>query len=207
MGVLGLERIVWPADSTIAGADMDILARQHLWSVGLDFKHGTGHGVGSYMNVHEGPQGISRRNYTKLEVGMCVSNEPGYYEDGEFGFRIENVQMCQKHDDPKMAETFLKWENLTCAPYCRELLDVSLLNPDTRAYINNFHAQCLAKLTPFLSGEDADSKIALAYIIRQCAPIVDEAAAKEDNTFLYALGGLVVGAAAGFAAGMMAKGK
>lgn len=62
LGVLGLERIVWPNDSTIAGADMDILARQHLWAAGLDFKHGTGHGVGTYLNVHEGPQGISRRN-------------------------------------------------------------------------------------------------------------------------------------------------
>jgi Xaa-Pro aminopeptidase len=102
---------------------------------------------------------------------MCVSNEPGFYKDGEFGFRVENVQMVQKHSNPKLAESFFMYENLTCAPYCRELLDVSLINPDNRAYIDNFHAQCLAKLTPFLSGEDADSKRALAYLKRQCAPM------------------------------------
>jgi len=93
LGVLDLERIVWPSTSAISGADMDILARRHLWAVGLDFKHGTGHGVGSYLNVHEGPQNISRYNKVKLVEGHCVSDEPGYYKDGEFGIRIENVIM------------------------------------------------------------------------------------------------------------------
>jgi len=99
LGVLGLERVTWPSNGNITGASMDILARQHLWKVGLDFKHGTGHGVGSYLNVHEGPQEIHALSKVKLEEGMCVSNEPGYYKDGEFGIRIENVQMCQKHPD------------------------------------------------------------------------------------------------------------
>lgn len=101
---------------------------------------------------------------------MCVSNEPGFYKDGEFGFRIENVQMCQKHSNPKLAETHLMWENLTCAPYCRELIDLSLLNDDNLNYINKHHAWCLAQLTPLLSGKDEDSKRALAYVKRQCAP-------------------------------------
>jgi Xaa-Pro aminopeptidase len=82
MGNLDLERIVWPSDSTIAGGDMDILARKSLWEAGLDFKHGTGHGVGSYLNVHEGPVGVSRGYKTKFVEGHCVSDEPGYYEDG-----------------------------------------------------------------------------------------------------------------------------
>lgn len=72
---------------------MDTLARMHLWQVGLDYKHGTGHGVGTFLNVHEGPQGIHRYSSVKLEIGMCVSDEPGYYHDGEFGIRIENVIM------------------------------------------------------------------------------------------------------------------
>ena len=97
MGTLDLERVVWPNDSDFAGKDFDILARKALFEAGLDYKHGTGHGVGSLLCVHEGPIGISRRSNTKLEEGMCVSDEPGYYQDGEFGIRIENVIMVQQH--------------------------------------------------------------------------------------------------------------
>jgi len=147
IGVLDIERIVWPSNTTICGADMDILARRSLWSVGLDFKHGTGHGVGSYLNVHEGPQGISRANKTKMLEGMCVSDEPGYYQDGEFGIRIENVILCKKH--PVYANHYC-WENLTVAPYCRELIDTKLLDPATIAYINDFHHKCETLLAPFL---------------------------------------------------------
>ena len=77
--MLGLERIVWPSDSTISGADLDVLARMHLWEIGQDYKHGTGHGVGSFLCVHEGPQSISRHSKVKLEEGHCVSDEPGFY--------------------------------------------------------------------------------------------------------------------------------
>jgi Xaa-Pro aminopeptidase len=97
MGVIELERIVWPKDVGYHGGDFDILARKHLFEAGLDYKHGTGHGVGSMLYVHEEPQSISRNSNVKLEVGMCVSNEPGYYQDGEFGIRIENVIMVQEH--------------------------------------------------------------------------------------------------------------
>lgn len=93
MGTLELERVVWPSNGTYAGCDFDILARKYLFEGGLDFKHGTGHGVGSMLCVHEGPIGINRRTRVKLEEGMCVSDEPGYYQDGEFGIRIENVIM------------------------------------------------------------------------------------------------------------------
>lgn len=95
LGNLELERVVWPNNSTFGGADFDVLARKHLFAVGLDYKHGTGHGVGSLLCVHEGPIGISRRVTPKLREGMCVSNEPGFYKDGEFGIRIENVIMVQ----------------------------------------------------------------------------------------------------------------
>ena len=94
LGNLDLERVVWPSESTIAGGDMDILARGRLWEAGLDYKHGTGHGVGSYLCVHEGPYGVGRGYTFKFVEGMCVSNEPGYYKEGEFGIRIENVIMC-----------------------------------------------------------------------------------------------------------------
>lgn len=124
MGTLDLERIVWPANVGISGADMDILARKALWSAGLDYKHGTGHGVGTYLNVHEGPHGISRLNRVQLVEGMCVSDEPGFYKDGEFGIRIENVIVCVKHPDH---EKHLKWVNMTVAPYCRELIEVALM--------------------------------------------------------------------------------
>jgi Xaa-Pro aminopeptidase len=122
----------------------------HLWQVGLDYGHGTGHGVGSYLNVHEGPQGINSRTTCKLVEGMCVSDEPGYYKDGEFGIRIENVIMVQKHPNPEMSEKFYHFENMTYAPYCRELIDTNLLSPDVKNYIDNFHKGCLEKLSPLL---------------------------------------------------------
>lgn len=147
LGTLDLERIVWPADSTIAGGDMDILARKNLWEVGLDYKHGTGHGVGSYLCVHEGPYGVGRGYKFKFEEGMCVSDEPGFYKEGEFGIRIENVIMCQKHP---VHEGFYMWENLTVAPYARALIDKDLLSPRDIRFIDGFHAKCLEKLTPLL---------------------------------------------------------
>jgi Xaa-Pro aminopeptidase len=136
LGVLDLERIIWPANGPYCGADFDTLARRHLWAAGLDYKHGTGHGVGSFNCVHEGPQGISRRSQTKLEVGMCVSDEPGFYKDGEYGIRIENVIMVVNH--PQYSDR-LMFENLTYCPYSRELIDVNLLSPVDRKYIDDFH--------------------------------------------------------------------
>lgn len=164
LGVLDLERLVWPAGVNISGADMDVLARKNLWEVGLDFKHGTGHGVGSYLNVHEGPVGVSRMAKTQFVVGHCVSNEPGYYEDGQFGIRIENVIMCQPHPT---YERHLMWENLTVAPYCRDLIEKDLLSPRTIRYIDEFHQRCLKELTPLLE----DDELALDYLKRACEPL------------------------------------
>ena len=164
MGVIDLERVTWPNDSTYAGKDFDILARRHLFEAGLDYKHGTGHGVGSLLCVHEGPVGISRRAEVKLEEGQCVSDEPGYYQDGEFGIRIENVIMVQQH--PKHANRYC-FENLTTAPYCRELIEPSLIANDLLEHINAHHKKCLEKLSPLLQ----EDKRALSYVQRQCAPI------------------------------------
>jgi Xaa-Pro aminopeptidase len=164
LGVLDLERIVWPSNSTYSGADFDVLARRRIWEAGLDFKHGTGHGIGSFMCVHEGPQGISRVNRVKLEVGMVVSDEPGYYEDGEFGIRIENGIMVVKH--PKFDDR-LKFDNLTFAPYCRELIDKSLLSKEDIDFINNFHQQCFEKVSPLLK----DNALGFNYLKRQCEPL------------------------------------
>ncbi|TNV80867.1 hypothetical protein FGO68_gene9209 [Halteria grandinella] len=164
LGVLDLERIVWPSNGPYCGADFDTLARRHLWEDGVDYKHGTGHGVGSFNCVHEGPQGISRRNMSKLEIGMCVSNEPGYYKDGEYGIRIENVIMVNQH--PTYADR-LYFENLTFCPYSRELIDLKLLSPKDRAYLNQFNKRCVELLTPLLEGDE----LSQAYLYRQCASL------------------------------------
>ena len=103
---------------------------------------------------------MSRGYTTKFEPGMCVSDEPGYYKDGEFGIRIENVIMVQQHTKYENSYCF---ENMTVAPYCRELIDTSILSPEWKEYINTFHAKCLEKLTPLLEGVD---ERALAYVKR-----------------------------------------
>jgi len=135
-----------------------------LWRAGIDYKHGTGHGVGTYLNVHEGPQGISKFNDVELKEGMCVSDEPGYYEDGEFGIRIENVITCAKHDK---LPGYLCWKNFTVAPYCRELINLDILGEEHKAHLNTFYKRVLKELKPLLK----DDKRALEYVKRQAAPL------------------------------------
>ena len=164
LGTLEVERIIWPKSCPLTGMMIEVLGRRNLWAAGLDFAHSIGHGVGTFLNVHEGPNGISRVNKTVIEAGMCVSDEPGYYKDGEFGIRIENVIICQKH--PEFPD-YLMWENMTVAPYCRELIDVNLLPAEMRVYLDTFHQKCLSLLTPFLEKDP----LALAYVTRQCQPL------------------------------------
>ncbi len=120
---------------TVGGA-LDTLARAPLWRAGLDFDHGTGHGVGSYLSVHEGPQRIARGGDEPLLPGMIVSNEPGYYEPGAFGIRIENLLLVR--EDPEFPE-MLSFETLTLAPIDRRLIDPTLLNADERDWLNAYH--------------------------------------------------------------------
>lgn len=147
-GHLVLGHIYFPEGTT--GSQLDALARQFLWQVGLDYKHGTGHGVGSYLGVHEGPQRISPApNTVALKPGMIVSNEPGFYKEGEYGIRIENLIMVKQSDKPG----FLCFETLTLAPYDRDLIDTSLLTPQEIKWVNDYHQRVLTTLTPLVDGE------------------------------------------------------
>ncbi len=124
------------------GLDLDPLARHALWQHGLDFDHGTGHGVGSYLSVHEGPQSISRRGEVALEPGMIISNEPGFYKEGAYGIRIENLVLVEPPTQPAGGDReMLSFETLTFAPIDRRLIEVALLTPDERSWLNDYHAQ------------------------------------------------------------------
>ena len=140
-----------------SGAQLDVLARMALWRAGLDFDHGTGHGVGSFLSVHEGPQGISPRATTPLEPGMILSNEPGYYREGAYGIRIENLVVVTDGSVPQGGErAMLGFETLTMAPIDRALIDRDLLTSEERAWVDTYHARVAALHLPELKGEDAE---------------------------------------------------
>ncbi|MCC6847349.1 MAG: aminopeptidase P family protein [Deltaproteobacteria bacterium] len=165
-GVIAVSRARFPVGTT--GAQIDPLARQYLWASGVDFDHGTGHGVGSYLSVHEGPQGISKRSTeVKLEPGMVLSVEPGYYKVDAFGIRIENlVVVAEAAPQPEGAELrTLAFETLTLAPLERRLIDVAALDPLERAWVDAYHATVRAALTPDLDPADA------AWLARATAPL------------------------------------
>ncbi|MBW0467455.1 hypothetical protein O181_007170 [Austropuccinia psidii MF-1] len=169
-GHISLAQVVFPEKTT--GALIDSLARQYLWQDGLDYRHGTGHGVGHYLNVHEGPQGIGTRpeyNQVGLRAGMTLSNEPGYYKDESFGIRIESVVVTQeKHTRESFGDRkYLGFENLTVCPIQTKLIDKSLMNEDQVKWVNEYHKDVLAKLTPLLQ----DDSRALKWLIKECQPI------------------------------------
>ena len=140
------------------GTQLDTLARQYLWQDGVDYDHGTGHGVGHFLSVHEGPQVIAKRPSTVgLQPGMVLSDEPGYYKADGYGIRIENLVAVKVLDpQPNGAEgTFLGFEVLTLAPYERNLIDVSLLTDAERAWVDAYHNRVRETLTPHLNQEDA----------------------------------------------------
>ena len=127
------------------GHNVDKKARQSLNNIGLDYRHGTGHGVGFFLNVHEGPQSISKNNYIKLEEGMIVSNEPGYYLENKFGIRIENLVFIKKNHNK------LCFENLTFAPIDKDLIVEKMLNNNEKNYLFNYHLETYSKISPFLN--------------------------------------------------------
>lgn len=129
---IALASAVFPSGTT--GGELDILARIHLWNFGMDYMHGTGHGVGSYLSVHEGPQAISKGNKVKLMPGMILSNEPGYYIPGKYGIRIENLMYVEKQEN-----SFLSFKQLTSVPYDKKLIDVQMLIEDEIKWINSYH--------------------------------------------------------------------
>ncbi len=130
------------------GNNLDKLARKSLNSINLNYRHGTGHGVGFFMNVHEGPQSISKNNFIKLQKGMIISNEPGFYLENKFGIRIENLVYI----DGNKKSLFLK--NLTFAPLEKDLIDESLLTKKEKEYIFNYHLETYSKLSPYLNNKE-----------------------------------------------------
>ncbi len=137
------------------GGQIDAFARRALWNNGLDFDHGTGHGVGSYLSVHEGPQSISKRGTVALEPGMIVSNEPGYYKTGEYGIRIENLEIVTEPQTINSGDRpMLGFETLTLVPIDRRLVEPRLLTPDEIAWLDAYHARVARVIGPHLTGGD-----------------------------------------------------
>ncbi|XP_047969719.1 aminopeptidase P1 [Salvia hispanica] len=153
-GHIGLGNARFPSGTT--GHVLDVLARVPLWKYGLDYRHGTGHGIGSYLNVHEGPHQISFRppaRHVPLQSSMTVTDEPGYYEDGNFGIRLENVLLV-KEADTKFNfgdKGYLSFEHITWAPYQTKLIDTSLLVPEEVEWLNSYHIRCREILAPHLN--------------------------------------------------------
>ncbi len=133
------------------GVDLDGLARMALWKAGLDYDHGTGHGVGSYLGVHEGPQGISKLAMTPFEPGMIVSNEPGFYKTGRYGIRIENLVLVTQENTPKGGERpMLGFETLTMVPLDRSLIELDLLDQSEISWLNDYHRKVRRLISPHL---------------------------------------------------------
>jgi Xaa-Pro aminopeptidase len=151
----------------VAGPHLDAFARRALWVAGLDYDHGTGHGVGSFLSVHEGPVAFSRAaKPVPLAPGMILSDEPGYYLPGQYGIRIENLLLVQPApEQPEQVKPFLEFETLTLAPYDRRLIDLALLAPAERAWVDAYQARVLAEIGP-----DCDPETA-AWLRRACAPL------------------------------------
>lgn len=143
-GHIAIARAIFPDGTT--GAQLDTLARQYLWAAGVDFEHGTGHGVGSYLSVHEGPARISKLGTTPLKRGMILSNEPGYYKTDGFGIRIENLELVVAADIEGAEKPMNTFETLTLAPIDRRLIDVAMLSRDELDWLNAYHARVRAEV-------------------------------------------------------------
>ncbi|MBN8534256.1 MAG: aminopeptidase P family protein [Rhizobiales bacterium] len=151
-GMIAVARVRYPKGTS--GAQLDPLARAPLWEAGVDFDHGTGHGVGSFLSVHEGPQRISKLGHAALEPGMILSDEPGYYREGAFGIRIENLIVVEPQAHARDERTMFGFETLTFCPIDRRLIVKSMLSRDERAWLDAYHAQTRVKLAPHLAGAD-----------------------------------------------------
>jgi len=162
-GLIAISRARFPKG--LAGRDIDALARFNLWVAGQDYDHGTGHGVGAFLSVHEGPQRISRMSEVPLEPGMILSNEPGYYREGAFGIRLENLIVVQEAPALGDNRAQMAFETLTFAPFDRRLILAGELSPAERRWLDGYHAEVLEKLGKRVSGAT------LAWLKDACAPI------------------------------------
>lgn len=171
-GHIALSRAVFPTGTR--GAQLDVLARQYLWEAGVDYAHGTGHGVGSYLAVHEGPQRIAPMaggqagGDEPLAAGMILSNEPGYYKADAYGIRIENLVLVVPQAIEGAEKDMLGFETLTLAPIDRTLIDVAILSPAERAWVDAYHARVVAEVGPHLDAE------AQAWLSEAAAPLQGE---------------------------------
>ena len=165
-GMIALSRARFPKGAS--GPQLDALARAPLWASGMDYGHGTGHGVGYFLNVHEGPHGIrppvSGGALVPLEPGMISSIEPGLYKPGRHGIRHENLAVVTEAEQTEFGE-FYAFETLTLCPFDRRALEIGLLNPEERAWLDDYHAGVRAALSPLLEGSD------LEWLNRNCAPL------------------------------------
>ena len=168
-GHIGIASAIFPKGTR--GSQLDSFARRPLWEAGLDYAHGTGHGVGSFLSVHEGPQRIAAAWSNQpggdepLQPGMILSNEPGYYKTGEYGMRIENLVLVVDKQIEGAEKDMLGFETLTFAPIERRLVVKEMLSPQELNWLDNYHAEVLAKIGPSLSGDD------LAWLEEACAPL------------------------------------
>ncbi len=163
-GHIALALARFPRGTT--GTQLDALARQFLWREGFDYDHGTGHGVGVFLSVHEGPQRISKaHNGVALQPGMIVSNEPGYYRDGAFGIRCENLQVVRACEQGAQETPMLEFETLTLVPFDTRLLDVALLDAHEIAWLDRYHGQVAATIGPLLNATDQ------AWLLRATQPL------------------------------------
>jgi Xaa-Pro aminopeptidase len=163
-GHIAIARALFPHGAN--GAQLDGLARRPLWQAGLEFDHGTGHGIGSYLCVHEGPARIAKTATVALKPGMILSDEPGYYKAGAYGIRIENLLVVTPRGVPEGGEReLLGFENLTRAPIDRRLIVPELLDADERAWLDNYHAKVRADLIDLLDPPTAD------WLVQATAPL------------------------------------
>ena len=163
-GMIQISMLRFPAGTR--GSEIDAVARMALWQRGLDFAHGTGHGVGSYLSVHEGPQRIARTGTEKFLEGMILSNEPGYYKDGHYGIRLENLIVVTPAAQQEGGDIAMHgFETLTLAPFDTRLLQAELLTRDELHWLDTYHARVLAEIGPMLDGET------LAWLEKATAPL------------------------------------
>lgn len=165
-GHIQLATMKFPAGTS--GAQLDSFARMFLWQHGLNYGHGTGHGVGFFLNVHEGPQGIGStlggRSAVRLEPGMLTSNEPGYYETGAYGIRLENLVLCIALEETAYGQ-FLGFETMSLFPFDLDLVDRDLLTPSERDWLNSYHLRVLETLSPLLQLDEQE------HLTEMCRPI------------------------------------
>jgi len=166
-GMIAISHLRWPAG--LGGAHLDALARAPLWSAGMDYAHGTGHGVGAYLGVHEGPQSLSRRSTVPFEPGNILSNEPGYYREGAFGIRIENLLVVQDASNIAGGDAaMLGFETLTLVPIDRRLIVLHLLSAEERDWLNRYHSRVYAEIGPLVPPATRE------WLKAACAPLSED---------------------------------